>query len=372
MLDGIIHHAALLKRLDELGKTRRLVGPVARHVPECDPPVRYFYETVTRAEDLALDFTYCVYGPKQALLPARETLFRFDQSSGHFQATPHFDDRPLALFGIRPCDLHGIRLLDAVFERDYHDEHYQARRRNTLIIGLDCATPCGSDAFCGDMGTNHAESGFDVMLYPLGGGEDAYQAGAEIPAQREYGVVFGTDAGRVWLSADADNELRRPTAADERRYAEYLERKANAFPRKLKARREEIPALLERSYDSLLWDGTAQRCYSCGSCNLVCPTCYCFDIHDENDLPPETGCREREWDGCMLRDFALVAGDHNFRTKTAQRLRHRIYRKGAWIEQRTGLAGCVGCARCDRACTAKISIVEMLNQLAEEAEHAHH
>jgi formate hydrogenlyase subunit 6/NADH:ubiquinone oxidoreductase subunit I len=69
----------------------------------------------------------------------------------------------------------------------------------------------------------------------------------------------------------------------------------------------------------------------------------------------------------MLHDFALVAGGHNFRGKAAQRLRHRIFRKGAWIEQRTGLTGCVGCARCVRSCTAHISIVEILNQLAEKS-----
>jgi formate hydrogenlyase subunit 6/NADH:ubiquinone oxidoreductase subunit I len=71
----------------------------------------------------------------------------------------------------------------------------------------------------------------------------------------------------------------------------------------------------------------------------------------------------------MLRDFSLVAGDHNFRARSAERLRHRIFRKGAWIADRTGRMGCVGCGRCDRACTAQISIVQILNQLSEEAHH---
>jgi len=73
----------------------------------------------------------------------------------------------------------------------------------------------------------------------------------------------------------------------------------------------------------------------------------------------------RTWDGCQLKTFAVVAGAHNFRSKTASRLRHRIYRKGKWVKEREGIPGCVGCARCDRACTAKISSVEIYNQLAE-------
>ncbi|MCA9255372.1 MAG: 4Fe-4S dicluster domain-containing protein, partial [Phycisphaerales bacterium] len=62
---------------------------------------------------------------------------------------------------------------------------------------------------------------------------------------------------------------------------------------------------------------------------------------------------------------------HNFRDASANRLRHRIFRKGAWIQKQTGHTGCVGCRRCDRACTAKISIKQIINQLSEEAQHAH-
>jgi ferredoxin len=89
-------------------------------------------------------------------------------------------------------------------------------------------------------------------------------------------------------------------------------------------------------------------------------------MHDEPDLSGEVGERVREWDGCQLRGFAEVAGGHNFRAAVASRLRHRVFRKGKWIQEQTGLPGCVGCGRCSRACTAKISLVEIYHQLAEE------
>ncbi len=359
MLEAVIARDDLLKQIDALRRRWTLIGPVRRDAPQCQPPVRYFYEPVERAEQIALDFSACVYSPKAYVLPPRETLFRFDHDRGRFSAQPVFDHTRTALVGVHPCDLHALRTLDRALALDAPDEHYSARREHLFLVGVDCAGPCREGVFCGDLGTNRIDVGFDVLLIPLRNGD------AHAPV--EYGIRFGSDAGRAWLRGSPEGDRTRPPdAADERDHVSFEHRKRSRFQPALRSRREDIAGVLARSYDSLLWDATARRCYSCGSCNLVCPTCYCFDIRDENDLAPGRGARERVWDACMLREFALVAGDHNFRPKAAQRLRHRVYRKGAWIEQRTNAPGCVGCARCDRACTARIGIVEILNQLAEE------
>lgn len=348
MLDRMLTHPELLELVNELALQRRIVGPVARDG-------RYFYEEVTRATDLDLTFNYCVYSPRGVLFPPQETLFVFKRTNGTFTAEPVIDVRPTALIGVHPCDIHAIRLLDHVFEQDHRDEHYLSRRAHTMIVGIDCPRPCTEGVFCADMETNSADKGFDVMLYPLS------DPGAAKPL---YGVIYGTSIGRDWVLYGRRGRI--PTATDERAFEQYQRHKAVAFPRMLRMKANELPALLDRSYDSLLWEATARRCYSCGSCNLSCPTCYCFNILDETDLSGTTGRRERTWDGCHLREFAEVAGGHNFRPKAGSRLRHRIYRKAKWIRQRTGLPGCVGCARCDRACTAKINSVEIYNQLAEE------
>jgi ferredoxin len=206
------------------------------------------------------------------------------------------------------------------------------------------------------MKANSAIEGFDLMCYPLSkDGENG---------ETRYGVFFGTEEGRGLVLYERAGEP--PKVDDERAFDEYAAAKGSAFPRMIPYDVDSLPELLDRSYDSLLWEATARRCYSCGSCNLSCPTCYCFNTYDELDLTLAGGDRRREWDGCHLREFALVAGNHNFRPKAASRLRHRIYRKAKWIKEREGIAGCVGCARCDRACTAKISSVEIYNQLAEE------
>lgn len=364
-LERVVTRSNLLVLIGRLAETRQLIGPVAHFEPDCTPPVRCFYEPVESANRLALDFGFCVYGPKSVLFPPRETLFQFNRSDGRFETVPLFDERPKALVGVHPCDLHAIRLLDAVFERDTRDEHYAARRERLFVVGVDCAAPCTDGVFCRDMDTNQAESGFDAMLYPL----DRHAGRPnDTPAEDRYGVVFGSAAGRRWFD-EAPELSSAPDESQRRDFRAYLTRKSAAFPSALGMGRDAAASLVERSYRSPIWESEATACYSCGSCNLACPTCYCFDIQDENDLPADSGRRERSWDGCMLREFALVAGGHNFRSQAAQRLRHRILRKMSWIERRTGLPGCVGCARCDRACTARISMVDIMHTLAREPRH---
>jgi sulfhydrogenase subunit beta (sulfur reductase) len=104
-----------------------------------------------------------------------------------------------------------------------------------------------------------------------------------------------------------------------------------------------------------VWEVFGEKCYSCGSCVFVCPTCYCFDVKDELDIDLENGRRVRVWDGCMLENFATCAGGHNFRKTRAARFRHRIFRKGVNLPLKYSYYGCVGCGRCARDCTSSIA-----------------
>jgi NAD(P)H-flavin reductase len=78
------------------------------------------------------------------------------------------------------------------------------------------------------------------------------------------------------------------------------------------------------------------------------------------------GERIRQWDGCMLVDFAKVATGENFRHDKTSRFRHRIFRKGKYVLERFGKMGCVGCGRCTIACLAEIaSPLEAFNAIDE-------
>ena len=125
--------------------------------------------------------------------------------------------------------------------------------------------------------------------------------------------------------------------------------------RRIGFRPTELPRLLRRSFEHGIWAEQARKCLSCGSCNLVCPTCYCFDVKDDVDISLKTGNRYRTWDGCVLEDFAKVAGDENFREERLQRYRHRFYRKGMYLYDKYGQIACVGCGRCASACLPDIA-----------------
>jgi ferredoxin len=138
---------------------------------------------------------------------------------------------------------------------------------------------------------------------------------------------------------------------------------------RLKCAPTDLPKLLEKSLGHTLWEEKANLCYSCGSCVLVCPTCYCFDVREEANWDLKSGQRVRRWDGCMLEGFALVAGGHNFRKNRADRFRHRYFRKGKYLWDQMGHIACVGCGRCVTACTTGIANpVEVYNTLLEAKE----
>ena len=140
-------------------------------------------------------------------------------------------------------------------------------------------------------------------------------------------------------------------------------------PREVRFRPSELPGLLRRSFHNVLWDERADKCLSCGGCNLVCPTCYCFDVKDEVDLSLKEGRRYRVWDGCVLEDFAKVGSGENFRERRAQRYRHRFYRKGMYLYDKYGHIACVGCGRCASACLPDIADpVAVYNALKEAME----
>lgn len=118
---------------------------------------------------------------------------------------------------------------------------------------------------------------------------------------------------------------------------------------------ELVPEYLGKNHDHSAWEHFGDKCFSCGSCVLVCPTCYCFDVRDEVELDLAEGRRIRTWDGCLLEGFAKVADGHNFRSERGARFRHRIYRKGKHLPEKYGYFGCIGCGRCADSCTADIA-----------------
>ncbi len=346
MLPQVLRRSDLVPWIEALMAERRVAAPVLKETNVSDPSDEKFgWAVLEDAGDVRLDYTVTVLGPKRFLWPTRQRLVSYRLDDGP-DPKPVIEHEPQVLFGVHPCDVTAIATLDAAFAKDVADPHYLARRADTAIVGVDCAAPCDESSFCLDMGSLYPESGYDVMLTPMG---------------EVYFVEAATDLGRALVEAAS---VRPATKDDMQAHQQFADEKRSNFHYTLPYEVKYLPEVLEASYDSLVWEAIARRCFSCGSCNTTCPTCYCWDVSEEIADDLSGGCRTRRYDSCQLDPFAEVAGGENFREERSSRLRHRMFRKGKYILEQTGRPGCVGCGRCERACVAAISIKETYVQIA--------
>ncbi|MBN2123314.1 MAG: 4Fe-4S dicluster domain-containing protein [Deltaproteobacteria bacterium] len=309
----------------------------------------FAYGSIQSPEELCLDYDCTLLPPKKYFLPPEETLMRFSTSPTP-QVEPVIDDEPFVLFGIHPYDLKAIKQMDKVFETGVRDPHYLKRREAALLIGVD-PTRVSPRAFWADMEAATVSDGFDLMFTDIG---ERYVV--EIGSEKGNDLMKSCAGARQATREEAQIRLNVRAAV-----ARTCEKRGLSFPKR------EIPQLLERSRDRFLWEEQAARCLSCGTCNLVCPTCYCFDVRDDMDLDLVNGRRVRRWDGCLLEGFAAVATGENFRETRTARYQHRLYRKGLYLFRILDDVACVGCGRCSSSCLPDIADpVEVFNKLKEE------
>lgn len=338
----VITTESLKSVVESLAEEMEVVGVKPRHG-------KYVYDRIASFDELCLDYDVTIMPPTKYLLPAKETLLKFKVGDGS-KVEPAIEQLPRAIIGMHPYDIKAIELLDEVFMATNPDPNYIARRQNTIIIGVDCINP-SPKSFAPCMGTSLTETGFDLLLTDI---------------SAAYMVTVGSEKGANLLARYA--EVREPTGDEIARQKAVRDEALTKYKLSLDVPRERLPKLLEESYDDPYWESRSETCLSCGSCVMVCPTCFCFDVKDEVSLNLKEGERYRQWDGCMLVDFAKVATGENFRHDKASRLRHRMFRKGKYILERYGKVGCVGCGRCAIACLADIaSPLEAFNAIAESA-----
>lgn len=309
----------------------------------------FFYGPIKSPEELCLDFDCTLGSPKKYFLPPEEPLLRFSRSPS-LDVSPVTDARPFILFGVHPYDLKAINQMDRIFACGVPDFHYLKRREAVLVIGVD-PTRVAPRAFWADMEADTVSKGFDIMFTDIG---------------KNFVVEIGTEKGEDLLMRYSK---ARPATKEEIRSRVNMRSQISTLCKKrgLTFPKREIPQLLEHSEGSLIWEEKASKCLSCGTCNLVCPTCYCFDVQDDMELDLNHGRRIRRWDGCLLQDFAKVATGENFRKTRASRYRHRFFRKGLYLFKVLDDVACVGCGRCASSCLPDIADpIDALNRLKED------
>jgi ferredoxin len=326
----LISQAQLNAWLDGLATTRTLIAP---HLLAGVP----LYQRVAGSHEIAWGTPRTMLSVKELFFPPSERLMVIHKSDQVVRLSETIPEETQIVFGVRPCEARGARLLDALFlDTPPADPYYASRRKNTVLIGMACRE-MGPTCFCTSVGGRPDEaSDVDLMLYET---EDGYV----LETVTEKGKTLSADLGFPSCDYDPSNQPY-----------EFQ-------PGVLNPQSIVWPAHFNDEY----WQKMSERCLSCRACGYVCPTCRCFAIRDEMTGTGEFE-RIRCWDACAGENYRRVAGGHKPRAEKGERLRNRFYCKFYYYPEQYGLgtaSACTGCGRCIDVCPVGVDITEVLMDL---------
>ncbi|WP_218944160.1 4Fe-4S dicluster domain-containing protein [Marinobacter changyiensis] len=286
---------------------------------------------------------------KPYLFPSREVLWEgtVDENGGLSFKERLTEPEPLAVLGVRACDLAALAIHDAHFLKGPSpDAHYARRREQLFIVAVDCSHPA-STCFCVSTGDGPAATrGYDIALAELDEG---------------FIIDAGSDRGKLILDQLPLSEVNE----------EQLDQTRSELDAAIAGQTRALPEgplnrILFDNLDHPRWDDVAQRCLACGNCTSVCPTCFCAS---ENEVPSLDGLsseHSREWSSCFTQGHSYISG-HAIRPDTRTRYRQWLTHKlGSWIDQ-YGRSGCVGCGRCIAWCPVGIDLTEEVGAICRES-----
>ena len=312
---------------------------------------KFTFAPLETASELRLDYDVTLLPPKKYFFPQRETLFTYDLSNGFSAKGFTSEAKPTIIIGVHPYDIVALLHMDEIFAETKSDPYYFEKRNTSIIIGVNIQK-MSKWCFAPYMGSATIDYGYDLMLTDLG---------------NRYAINIGSPKGEELLAKYAKN-VTNALARDSQLVGQKKMEITNMAQQRFDFPPELIPELLKKAYEeSAFWEKHSEKCLACGSCVLVCPTCYCFDVKDNPDLSLDRGERIRIWDGCLLEDFAKVASGENFRSTRPTRYRHRYFKKGKYLFDRFGFISCVGCGRCSSNCLPDIANpVSLFNDMYHE------
>ncbi len=316
----------------------RLVGPIKGENDDF-AGIRELGE----GEEPDLTATDTVLSPKSIVYPQSEIMFEYttdkDSPDANLLIRPEKNYSPCAVVGIRPYDAAAFLLVRKNFDTpEYRDPYWCDAYEASTFIGLAVNRPDSTDFSTSTGSGPFSEKGLDALLVDTG---DHYLA----KLITEKGEAYVKAAG--WKTeADPDTALKQ--IEEMKAVAEARISSAVAFEN---IRKKTILELYEADF----WEDIAFSCINCGTCTYLCPTCWCFDIQDENR--GTNGIRYKNWDSCMYPLFSLHGSGHNPRGTKVMRVRQRFMHKLKYfLDKYDDGIMCVGCGRCVRSCPVNIDI----------------
>ncbi|MBN1270518.1 MAG: 4Fe-4S dicluster domain-containing protein, partial [Kiritimatiellae bacterium] len=213
--------------------------------------------------------------------------------------------RTQIVFGVKNCDLSALKIHDHVFlNSEPVDPVYARIREKTILVSCDC-TGCLDVCFCPVVGEQpYPKEGFDINI-------STTEAGLLLETGSARGDELLQDI-REYLCAADDGLI---AARDRARGAMYKRVADQAAQKGLKPGLD-LKNAVANSFESELWEDFAKDCVECGACNFCCCTCHCFLLGDGVSQEKEYA-RMKQWDSCLFKNFARVAGGANPRSHRA-------------------------------------------------------
>ncbi|MDD2853815.1 MAG: 4Fe-4S dicluster domain-containing protein [Desulfuromonadaceae bacterium] len=317
-----------ISNLKALLNLLRQRGPVHGPLRGADGVVRFASLTRGVLPDLSASRT--MLPPKKYLLYPRERILTYTDHEGY--RVPAEPGLPLILFGVHPCDLAGVNYLDKIFLGDDPDPLYSARRARLILVGSSCIP----DRFCScHASPSPLQALSDLFLHTVDGG-----------------FILTSE------SACGDELLARMQSVLEECTMDVPEDTRRFF-----GSTDAVPVIAEPEATGPEWQECADHCLGCGACSVCCPTCSCFDVLEFGGLDGCSAERVRQWDNCLFKGHAQVAGGLSFRKDRAERFRYRYWHKYGGFGPLRDVVSCVGCGRCRVACPTGIDLRQLAGQL---------
>ncbi|MFQ5951793.1 MAG: anaerobic sulfite reductase subunit AsrA [Candidatus Omnitrophota bacterium] len=319
---------------DELSRHYRVVAPMEKpgegRLSDTDLVT---YDEVKSFDQIEFS-KQTFFSAKSVVFPLRETMFTFQKNK---REESNEEMLPTIIF-LRSCDIHAMEVIDIHFleGNDLEDPYYEKRREKIKFFLIEC---CESfeNCYCVSLGTNKTEN---------------YSA-----------FMRKNDHGYEIRVKDKELEEYFPSGGGIVKEPRFVEKNMRSV---------EIPGQIDVSlFEDDIWKEYSLRCIACGRCNTSCPTCTCFSVQDILSEDENALHRRRIWSSCHVKNFALLAGNHDFRIKNGDRMRYRTLHKIMDFNKRNGRQMCTGCGRCDDVCPVYISMflcVDKINKVMHKRE----